>query len=63
MQLTGGGAAAPAASGKGKKPAAAAAASVDLDEEWVVEHARQVARMLPGGESWVAQVHVKHCFG
>ncbi len=39
--------------GKGKKaPASKAAAgsvSVALETDWVVEHARQVARMLPGG--------------
>lgn len=41
--------------GKGKKaPAAKAAAgsvTVALETDWVVEHARQVARMLPGGLS------------
>lgn len=52
-----GGAAAAAAAGAGKggkKPARAAAAAagsvvVTLESEWIVEHARQVSRMLPGG--------------
>eukprot|EP00873_Tetraselmis_striata_P025484 jgi/Tetstr1/445748/TSEL_033396.t1 len=39
-----------AAAGKAKKGASKpAAATIELDDMWVVEHARQVGRMLPGG--------------
>eukprot|EP00873_Tetraselmis_striata_P012465 jgi/Tetstr1/432729/TSEL_022095.t1 len=38
------------AAGKAKKGASKpAAATIELDDMWVVEHARQVGRMLPGG--------------
>lgn len=40
------------AGGKGGK-AAAGGGAVELDREWVVEHAVQVASMLPGGERTV----------
>lgn len=44
-----GSAPAPKKAGKGGK-AAGGGGAVELDREWVVEHAVQVASMLPGGE-------------
>lgn len=38
------------AGGGGVAAGAAGVSCVTLDVEWVTEHARQVARMLPGGE-------------
>lgn len=36
-------------SGSGGKGAAAAGTDVQLDTEWIAEHAASVTRMLPGG--------------
>ena len=35
--------------GKGGKPQAAAGGGLQLDDEWVVEHAVMLERLLPGG--------------
>ncbi len=40
-----------AAAAKAGAKSAAAATDVRLDTEWIAEHASQVTRMLPGGET------------
>lgn len=52
ISYTGSAAAAPVKAGKklaGNASSAASGVSVQLEKDWIAEHARQIARMLPGG--------------
>lgn len=44
------------AGGRGTSAAVSGGVTVTLEAEWITEHARQVARMLPGGELPTAAV-------
>ena len=57
----GGAAAAPAKKGGGAKAKPAAGGGLELDREWIAEHARQVSRLLPGGAPCLKRACIACC--